>query len=122
MNSNADRIKRMQKIVDLLVMEYPDSKCSLKFNNSFQLLVATILSAQCTDIRVNKVTSLLFKHYKTAKDFNNMPLSELKKFIFSTGFYNNKAISIKKLSKIICEKYSGKIPNNLKMLVELGGK
>ena len=111
----------MNKIVRLLIHEYPDSKCSLIYKNAFQLLVATILSAQCTDERVNKVTSSMFKRYKDAKDFNSLPLSKIKQLVFSTGFYNNKAKSIKQLSKIICEKFNNKTPDNINELVELPG-
>ena len=111
----------MSNVVRLLTHEYPDSKCSLNYENPFQLLVATILSAQCTDERVNKVTSSMFKKYKDAKDFNSLPLSKIKQLVFSTGFYNNKAKSIKKLSKIICEKFNNKIPDNINELVELPG-
>ena len=114
-------IKRMSNVVRLLTHEYPDSKCSLNYENPFQLLVATILSAQCTDERVNKVTSSMFKKYKGAKDFDSLPLSKIKQLVFSTGFYNNKAKSIKKISKIICEKFNNKIPHNINELVKLPG-
>ena len=117
----ANDLKRMGEIIELLLKEYPDSKCSLNYENPFQLLVATILSAQCTDERVNKVTGPMFKKFKHAKDYDKMPLSELKKWIFSTGFYNNKAKSIKALSKIICTKYNHAIPNSIDELVELPG-
>jgi len=116
-----ENIKRMSNVVRLLTHEYPDSKCSLNYENAFQLLVATILSAQCTDERVNKVTSSIFKKYKGAKDLNSLPLSKIKQLVFSTGFYNNKAKSIKKISKIICEKFNNKIPDNINELVELPG-
>ena len=116
-----ENIKRMSNVVRLLTHEYPDSKCSLNYENAFQLLVATILSAQCTDERVNKVTSSIFKKYKGAKDLNSLSLSKIKQLVFSTGFYNNKAKSIKKLSKIICEKFNNKIPDNINELVKLPG-
>ena len=116
-----ENIKRMSNVVRLLTHEYPDSKCSLNYENAFQLLVATILSAQCTDERVNKVTSSMFKKYKDAKDFNSLPLSKIKQLVFSTGFYNNKAKSIKKISKIICEKFNNKIPDDINQLVALPG-
>ena len=111
----------MSDVVRLLTQEYPDSKCSLHYNNPFQLLVATILSAQCTDERVNKITSPMFKKYKDAKDFNSLPLNKIKQLVFSSGFYNNKAKSIKELSKIICEKYKNEIPEYITQLVELPG-
>ena len=116
-----ENIKRMSNVVRLLTHEYPDSKCSLNYENAFQLLVATILSAQCTDERVNKVTSSIFKKYKGAKDLNSLSLSKIKQLVFSTGFYNNKAKSIKKISKIICEKFNNKIPDNINELVKLPG-
>ena len=96
-----DNIKRMKKIITLLIYEYPDSKCSLVYNNAYQLLVATILSAQCTDERVNKVVDPIFKKYPNPKTFSVLSLKEIKKLIFSTGFYNNKAKSIKNMTKII---------------------
>ena len=114
-----ENIKRMSNVVRLLTHEYPDSKCSLNYENPFQLLVATILSAQCTDERVNKVTSSMFKKYRDAKDFNSLPLSKIKQLVFSTGFYNNKAKSIKKLSKIICEKFNNKTPDNINELFKI---
>ena len=112
---------RMKKIIKLLLKEYPDSKCSLNYENAFQLLVATILSAQCTDERVNKVTSEIFKRYKTAHDFNILSLDKIKKMVFSTGFYNNKANSIKKLSQVVCEEYDNNIPKDINRLVEFPG-
>ena len=87
--------KRLAYVVSHLKEEYPDSKCSLHYKTSFQLLVATILSAQCTDERVNKVAQNLFAKYPEAKDFATLPLETLKKAIYSTGFYNNKAKNIK---------------------------
>ena len=111
----------MKKIIKLLLKEYPDSKCSLNYENAFQLLVATILSAQCTDERVNKVTSEIFKKYKTAHDFNILSLDKIKKMVFSTGFYNNKANSIKKLSQVVCEEYDNNIPKDINRLVEFPG-
>ena len=113
--------KRMEEIICRLKQEYPDSKCSLIYSSPFQLLVATILSAQCTDERVNRVTKKLFNKYSAAKDFANLPLEILKKEIYSTGFYNNKAKSIKNMSIVVVEKYNGKLPVNLDDLVQLPG-
>ena len=87
--------KRMAYIVSILKQEYPDAHCSLEYKSSFQLLVSTILSAQCTDERVNKVTKGLFSKYSTPIDFAQLPIEIIKKEIYSTGFYNNKAKSIK---------------------------
>ena len=88
--------QRMANIIDLLKKEYPDSKCSLAFNSPFQLLVATILSAQCTDERVNKVTQKIFPKYPDPKSFSSLSEKQIGKLIYSTGFYNNKAKNIKK--------------------------
>ena len=112
---------RMSYIVSLLKQEYPDSKCSLHFKTSFQLLVATILSAQCTDERVNKVTQNLFKKYSKPQDFSTLPLEVIQKAVYSTGFYNNKSKSIKNMSIKIIEDYGGELPNTLEEMVELPG-
>ena len=90
--SIARKRQRMAQIISHLKQEYPDSKCSLHYKTSFQLLVATILSAQCTDVRVNKVTQDLFTQYSKPEDFATLPLGVIKKAIYSTGFYNNKSI------------------------------
>ena len=113
--------QRMAQIVSHLKEEYPDSKCSLHYKTSFQLLVATILSAQCTDERVNKVTQNLFAKYSDPKDFATLPLETLKKEIYSTGFYNNKSKSIKNMAIKIIEDYGGELPNTLEEMVELPG-
>ena len=91
------------------------------FDNSFQLLVSTILSAQCTDARVNKVTSKIYKRYKNPSDFSKLSLKEIKKMIYSTGFYNNKAKSIFNLTYEVLNKYNGEIPRNMEDLVSLPG-
>jgi endonuclease-3 len=112
---------RMKEIVVRLKDEYPESRCSLVYRSPFQLLVATILSAQCTDERVNKVTEVLFSKYPTANDFCKLSLEVLKKEIYSTGFYNNKAKSIKGMSDVVVNQYSGILPNNLESMVKLPG-
>ncbi len=119
--SLAKKKTRMSQIVMRLKKEYPESKCSLIYDSPFQLLVATILSAQCTDERVNKVTKVLFFKYPSVMDFVNVSLSVLKKEIFSTGFYNNKAKSIKEMSKTLLESYAGKLPENLEEMIKLPG-
>ena len=111
----------MDKIITLLINEYPNSKCSLLYNNAYQLLVATILSAQCTDERVNKVVKPIFKQYPDPKTFSTLSLKEIKKLIFSTGFYNNKAKSIKNMTKIIMQNFNGKVPKKIDDLVKLPG-
>ena len=113
--------QRMVYIIDLLKKEYPNSKCSLHYKTSFQLLVATILSAQCTDERVNKVTQNLFAKYSKPKDFAILPLKVLKKAIYSTGFYNNKSKSIKEMSISVIEHYGGELPLTLEEMVKLPG-
>ena len=112
---------RMKEIMMRLKNEYPESRCSLIYKSPFQLLVATILSAQCTDERVNKVTEVLFSKYPTAKDFYKLSLEILKKEIYSTGFYNNKAKSIKGMSEVVVEQYGGILPTNLESMVKLPG-
>lgn len=111
----------MTKIVRLLKAEYPDSKCSLQYENPFQLLVATILSAQCTDERVNKVTEKLFNKYSSPQDFAAQTVDEIGKEIYSTGFYNNKAKAIKGMSTMVMEKFAGKLPQTICQMIKLPG-
>ena len=113
--------KRMATVVSMLKKEYPDAHCSLHYNSSFQLLLATILSAQCTDERVNKVTKGLFAKYPTAYDFAELSIDIIKKEIYSTGFYNNKAKSIKGMALEIVNRYNGKLPISIDKLVKLPG-
>ncbi|MCU7494315.1 MAG: endonuclease III [Ignavibacteria bacterium] len=110
-----------RKVFDILKEEYPTVKSALDFTNPFELIIATILSAQCTDARVNIVTKDLFKKYKSPGDFLNVPVEELEKDIFSTGFYRNKAKSIKNCSKVLVEKYGGEVPRDFDALTELPG-
>jgi endonuclease-3 len=112
---------RISQIISILKEEYPDSKCSLIYDSPFQLLVATILSAQCTDERVNKVTSAIFKKYPDAKSFSSLTVKEIGKLIYSTGFYNNKAKNIKKMSDIVWSQYNGEVPDDIDLLVDLPG-
>ena len=120
MQSQKEKI-RIKKIINLLLNAYPDSKCSLEYENAFQLLVATILSAQCTDKRVNLVTRKLFKDYPDANAFDKINIKKLEKLIFSTGFYKNKAKSILKTAKIIKKDYNGTVPKLINDLVKLPG-
>jgi len=110
-----------KKIVNILLKKYPSPNVALNFKNPLDLLVATILSAQCTDARVNMVTPGLFKKYKTAADFAQADLKELEKEIKSTGFYRNKAKSIKNCCKMLSEKYGSVVPSTLDELVKLPG-
>jgi endonuclease-3 len=109
------------KIVELLEKEYPDAKIALHYTNPLELLVATILSAQCTDERVNIVTKTLFEKYKTAEDYANADIKELEKNIRSTGFYRNKARNIKKCCQMLIEKFDSQIPRTMGEMLELPG-
>ena len=99
----------------------PNPRCELNYNSNFELLVAVILSAQCTDKRVNQVTTELFKTHNKPEDFINMPLEELEEKIHSCGFYHNKALSIKSASYDIVEKFGGEVPHEFDKLVTLRG-
>lgn len=118
----SEKIKvRAEKILSLLKNEYPAAHIALHFKSPFQLLISTILSAQCTDERVNIVTKSLFKKYKTPQDFVNIELSILEKDIFSTGFYKQKAKSIKNCCEILIEEYNSKVPKDFDKLIKLPG-
>lgn len=116
-----DRKTRASKILGGLKRLYPGAECELDFKDPLQLLVATILSAQCTDVRVNKVTPALFKRYKTAQDLAGARPSELEGLIRSTGFYRNKAANIIGAGKALVEKFGGKVPRTMAELLELPG-
>ncbi len=105
----------------LLKRYYPDAHCALNFETPFQLLVATILSAQCTDERVNKVTPELFKRFPSAVEMAKAPLAEIEELIRSTGFFKNKAKNILETAEILVEKYQAAVPRELNQLVELAG-
>lgn len=120
MQLNSDK-KKAQKIFSRLMKEYPDVKPALNFNSPFQLLIATILSAQCTDERVNIVTKDLFKKYKRPEDYLFVPDAELEKDIFSTGFYRQKAKSIKKCCQALLDQYKGKVPADFDLINSLPG-
>lgn len=113
--------KRAQIIFKILHKTYPDAKCSLEYQTPYELLIATILSAQCTDKRVNQVTNRLFKKYPNISDYADSDLSELEQDIHSTGFYRNKAKNIKYLSQQILDKYNGQIPDKMEDLLTLPG-
>lgn len=113
--------KRAREMYRILVRTYPNIRCELDFKNPLQLLIATILSAQCTDKRVNMVTPALFKRYKTAKDFAGANIRELEKLIFQTGFYHAKARHIKGATRMLVEEYNGKVPGVQEDLVKLPG-
>jgi endonuclease III len=115
------KIVRTKKIIAGLEKTYPKAHCELLHENPLELLIATILSAQCTDKRVNIVTEKLFKKYGSAEDFANADISGLENDIRSTGFYKNKARNIKAACRDIVEKYGGKVPRTMEELLELGG-
>ena len=119
--STADKIERTQKILSALKRTYPDAHCELNFANPPQLLVATILSAQCTDKRVNLVTAELFKKYRTAQDFAAAPLADLEAAVKSTGFFRNKAKNIKACCAALTEKFGGEVPRTMEELHALAG-
>ncbi len=112
---------RMKKIIDILSGEYPDVKIQLDFKTPHQLLVATILSAQCTDARVNMVTKGLFKKYKLPSDFLKVPVEELEKDIYSTGYYKAKAKHIQQATDVIENKFNGEVPGTMDDLLSLPG-
>ncbi|MGB5749339.1 MAG: endonuclease III [Desulfobacterales bacterium] len=113
--------KRTDKIRKILRTIYPDVKTPLNYETPFQLLIATILSAQCTDKQVNRVTEELFKHLKTPADFAGAPLKTLEKYIHSTGFYHNKAKNIKNCSQEILDTHGDRVPQTMAELVQLPG-
>lgn len=109
------------KFVEILKETYPDATCSLDFTTPFQMVVAVMLSAQCTDERVNKTTPILFKKCKTLQDFINIDIKELEQIIHPCGFYKNKAKNIKLCAKQIIEKFDGNVPDNMEDLQSLAG-
>ena len=116
-----DPPKRVLKIIDLLEKEYVEAKTALEYTKPLELLVATILSSQCTDKQVNKVTRLLFKKYKTVDDYANADTRELEVDIMSTGFYRSKAKYLKKSAQMINSKFRKKVPKTMEELIELPG-
>jgi endonuclease III len=113
--------RRAAKVAKLLAAEYPNAECALKFSNPLELLIATILSAQCTDVRVNLVTPALFKKYPTAAAYATAKRPELEKAIQSTGFFRNKAKSIQECCRKLVDENGGKLPQTIENLVELPG-
>jgi endonuclease-3 len=113
--------ERVKAILPLLKKTYPDAKCALIHSNPLELLIATILSAQCTDVRVNIVTKTLFQKYKSADDWANSPIEQIEQDIKSTGFYHNKAANIQKACQKIISQYGGKVPDKMEELLTLNG-
>ncbi|MBT8390863.1 MAG: endonuclease III [Ignavibacteriaceae bacterium] len=120
-NNSEREIIRANDILKKLKKEYPAARIALNFNSPFQLLISTILSAQCNDERVNIVTKTLFKKYKSPQDFIRLSTIELEKEIFSTGFYKQKAKNIKNCCKVLVEKFKSEVPKNFDELVSLPG-
>jgi endonuclease-3 len=115
------RKRRAERIVELLKRTYPGARCSLDYANPLELLVATILSAQCTDERVNTVTRELFRKYGTAEDYAKVPQEVLEQEVRSTGFFRNKAKSIRAAAARIVQAYGGKVPDTMEALLTLSG-
>ena len=121
MSVSAELKQRAAKIIRLLAKTYPDATCALEFHNPLELLIATILSAQCTDQRVNLVTKELFRKYRNAADYARAPLAELERDIQSTGFFRNKAKSIHGCCETLAERFGGEVLRDMESLVELPG-
>jgi endonuclease-3 len=121
LEATPEKKKRARQIVRLLKKEYPDARCSLDHSNPLELLVATILSAQCTDERVNLVTADLFRKYRSWRDYADASAAELERDIRSTGFFRNKAKAIQGASSMIGERHDGRVPDSMDELLELPG-
>ncbi len=117
----AAKARRVAALLEALRRTYPDAHCELNYSNPLELLVATILSAQCTDRRVNQVTADLFRRYRTAADYANAPPGELEQAIKSTGFYRNKARSLQGCCRALVERHGGEVPRSLEALTQLPG-
>ena len=115
------RKQRADNVIAALRKEFPDTQCSLEHGDAWQLLVATILSAQCTDVRVNKVTPGLFEQFPTPQDFAEAPLAEIEEAVRSTGFYRNKAKSLQNAARALDAQHGGEVPNDMSKMVKLPG-
>lgn len=109
------------EVLDTLELIYPNAECELNYTTPFELLIATILSAQCTDVRVNKVTGEMFKKYNTPEDFKKLSLKQIEEEIKTCGLFKSKAEKIKNSSTIIYEEFNGEVPNNMEDLIKLPG-
>jgi endonuclease-3 len=121
LTASAPAAERMPEIIRLLHETFPDAKCELNFNNAWELLVATILSAQCTDQKVNQVTPALFARFPTPQAVAEADTEEIEKMIYSTGFYRNKAKSIQGAARRLVEAYGGEVPQDINELLTLPG-
>jgi len=113
--------KRGERINEILAQTYPDARCSLNFRSPYQLLVATILSAQCTDERVNQVTPAFFARFPSPEELAKAPLEEIEQYIRSTGFYRNKAKALKGMAEALVAQHGGQVPSTMEELVKLPG-
>ena len=114
-------MKNVNEILDKLEKQYPDAKCELEYTTPFELLIATILSAQCTDVRVNIVTRELFKKYNTPEAFAKLSVEEIIEEIKTCGLYKSKANKIKATCEMLCDNYNGQVPDTLEELIKLPG-
>jgi endonuclease-3 len=112
---------KINQIISLLQKEYPNTRTALTFSNPLELLVAVILSAQCTDALVNKITPALFARFRTASEYANADINELETLIYSSGFYRNKAKNIQGAARLIAENFGGSVPDNMKDMLTLPG-
>jgi endonuclease-3 len=119
--TGAEKKRRAAAILRRLGKAYPEAKCSLTFGSPLELLVATILSAQCTDVRVNQVTPGLFAKYRTAADYARAPTGELENDIKSTGFFNSKAKSLRRMGAAVAAEHGGQVPDSMEALLKLPG-
>src|SRR5213594_4357318 len=119
--SRSQRKERTEQIIKLLKRAHPDAKCALNHSNAFELLIATILSAQCTDERVNKVTADLFRKYRKPEAYLKVPATELQEDIRTTGFCRNKTKSIQGACKMLVEEFAGEVPQSMEELLKLPG-
>ena len=119
--SKSQRQTRTQEIIKLLKRAHPDAKCALNHSNAFELLIATILSAQCTDERVNKVTADLFRKYRKPEDYLKVRDTELQQDIKTTGFFRNKTKSIQGACKVLIEEFGGEVPRTMEELLRVPG-
>jgi len=118
---NLEPKQRVTKVIELLEKQYPDAKTALNYSNPLEILVATMLSAQTTDQRVNIVTQSLFKKYRKAEDYANADIKELENDIHSTGFYHNKARNLQKCCQLLVQKFQSQVPKTMDELLELAG-
>lgn len=121
MNKDFGEESRILQILSILENQYPDAKTALNYNNPFELLISTILAAQCTDARVNKITKKLFKKYTGPEDFARADIKELQEDIKECGIFRNKSKSIQGTSRMLLEKYDGKVPADFDELIKLPG-